>query len=295
MSEYTILAVGRDSDRLRDACDSAASEQIVVKRAEQIDAQFHALLSPDHALIVLDAGYRKADWVGECRKIRAAQSTAGSRSVPLVVIAEDESIAQGRAEGVTDWLIAPFTPDYARTRLRAWVMRQVCRWKNAPSHPREDARLASLRKLNILDTAREERFDNITRTAAATFGVPVALVSLIDKHRQWFKSAAGLETTETPRDMAFCAHAILQQDPLIVSDTREDLRFADNPLVTGDPNVRFYAGAPITSSDGLPMGTICLIDTKPRTLDARQVDVLKDLARQVSEQLRARPDAIADM
>lgn len=145
-----------------------------------------------------------------------------------------------------------------------------------PAH--EKTRLQSLRDLLILDTPPEERFDGLTAYASAMFNVPIALVSLVDDERQWFKSRCGLDATETPRDISFCGHAILQDDVMVIEDARSDARFADNPLVTGDPNIRFYAGAPILLSDGTVPGTVCIIDRRPRQLDAWERDHLRELA-----------------
>ncbi|HEY5309974.1 MAG TPA: GAF domain-containing protein, partial [Casimicrobiaceae bacterium] len=126
--------------------------------------------------------------------------------------------------------------------------------------PDEELRLRTLRECGVLDTAAEERFDRFTRIAAALFDVPIALVSLVDRDRQWFKSHRGLDATETPRDVAFCAHAILGDDVLHVPDALQDDRFADNPLVLNEPRVRFYAGAPLTLQNGAHAGTLCVID-----------------------------------
>ncbi|MFM9890695.1 MAG: ATP-binding protein [Rickettsiales bacterium] len=128
----------------------------------------------------------------------------------------------------------------------------------------EAARLASLESYNILDTPPEVVFDRLTRMAAQRFQMPISLVSLLDQERQWFKSRFGLSATETPRDYAFCAHAILQSEVMVVHDTLEDPRFAGNPLVTGNPDIRFYAGAPLVTADGLALGTVCVIDRVPR-------------------------------
>jgi two-component system, sensor histidine kinase len=158
----------------------------------------------------------------------------------------------------------------------------------AERHARETARLRALRAHEILDTAPEAVFDEITELAAAALNVPTVLVSLVDEHRQWFKSRCGLHIQETSRDVAFCAHAILEDDPLVVADALSDPRFWDNPLVTGDPNIRFYAGAPLIDKDGLALGTLCLIDNEPRVMTPHQIDVLKKLARQVVTQLELR-------
>ncbi|WP_244272178.1 sensor domain-containing diguanylate cyclase [Halomonas aestuarii] len=142
----------------------------------------------------------------------------------------------------------------------------------------EESRIEILRSFDILDTPAEERFDRLTRLARRLFGVPIALVSLVDHDRQWFKSHAGLEASETPRDISFCGHAILGSDVFIVRDTLEDERFADNPLVAGGPRIRFYAGCPITDMAHHNLGTFCIIDHTPREPSAEDIAALKDLA-----------------
>ena len=149
----------------------------------------------------------------------------------------------------------------------------------------EAERLDALCALNLLDTAPEERFDSITRTAAQFFDVQIVLVSLIDSERQWFKARHGLAQTETPRSLAFCAHAIMQDDALIIENAWLDERFKDNPLVTGEPFIQFYAGHPIRSPDGFVLGAFCLIDQKPRSLSAAQIVALRYFASMVDDQL----------
>ena len=158
----------------------------------------------------------------------------------------------------------------------------------APVPPRDRARVASLRALLVLDSPPERAFDDLTRLAALLCGVPIALVSLIDAERQWFKSRVGLDVTETPRDYAFCGYTILQNDLLEVQDTLEDARFRDHPAVTGGPHARFYAGVPLTTPDGHSIGTLCVLDRVPRTLTAEQRDSLRALGRQVVAQLLLR-------
>ncbi len=151
----------------------------------------------------------------------------------------------------------------------------------------EPARLQSLRSLNILDTPAEERFDRVTRMARRMFGVPIVLVSLVDDRRQWFKSRIGLDVAETSRDVSFCGHAINGTGAFVVSDARDDVRFADNPLVLSDPQIRFYAGYPLSAADGSKIGTLCLIDRVPRQLDDQDIEVLRDLASLVEDELAA--------
>ena len=158
----------------------------------------------------------------------------------------------------------------------------------APIPDNETQRLAALREYHILDTAAEQTYDDITALAAYVCGVPIAMISLVDESRQWFKSKLGLNQQETPRDVAFCAHAILQSEPLIVRDALKDTRFADSALVTRSPHIRFYAGFPLASPEGFALGTLCAIDRKPRQLSAEQKRAMLALARQVMALLEAR-------
>lgn len=151
----------------------------------------------------------------------------------------------------------------------------------------EQARVSELHALNILDTPPEERFDRVTRLARRLFGVPIAVVSLVDRKRQWFKSRVGIDACETGRDESFCSHAILRDDIMVINDALEDERFRDNPLVAGEPHIRFYAGSPISSPNGYKLGTLCLLDTEAREFDADDRALLGDLSRMVEQELVA--------
>lgn len=161
-----------------------------------------------------------------------------------------------------------------------------------PMPSNETERLNLLYILNLLDTQEEPVFDHITRMVAKILDVPIVLVSLVDADRQWFKSRVGLATTETPRELAFCAHTIIDTTPLIVTDTTLDARFKDNPLVTGDPHIRFYAGVPLRSSGGLAIGTLCAIDSKPRLLSEDETNILIDMAALLSREVQLRESVI---
>lgn len=152
----------------------------------------------------------------------------------------------------------------------------------------ESGRLAALERYGIMDTPREADFDDIVKVAAQICGTSMALISLVDAERQWFKAAVGLDAPQTPREIAFCHHAIQGEGVFLVNDATNDPRFVNNPLVTGDPNLRFYAGAPLETPDGFALGTLCVLDTMPRELTAEQSFAITALARQVIIQLELR-------
>ena len=158
----------------------------------------------------------------------------------------------------------------------------------------EENRLTALRGLGLLDTEPEERFDRITRIASSVFDVPIAIVSLVDRDRQWFKSRHGIDATETPREISFCGHAILGNSLFVVEDATKDDRFHDNPMVTGPPGIRFYAGCPVMTPNGHRVGTLCLNDVKPREFDAAQAQLLRDMAAMVERELAAFDHATLD-
>jgi len=176
---------------------------------------------------------------------------------------------------------------FGRHPIDTSVLLYLEQLSKTPAKPgNEEMRMAALRSLDILYTASEERFDRITRLAAHMLGTPIALVSLVTDNSQWLKSTQGLNITETPRDVSFCGHAILGEHTLVVENAAEDPRFSDNPLVTGDPNIRFYAGHPLRTADGSQVGTLCVIDQVPRKLTNDQLKTLRDLAAMAEAELQ---------
>eukprot|EP00985_Skeletonema_marinoi_P002874 scaffold1176_cov182-Skeletonema_marinoi.AAC.12 len=230
-----------------------------------------------------------------CKVIRTEMGEWG-KNVPMLVIAcpGEGQRARLTAErlNLDDFIQGPYSPSYLFTRIQVSLLRMPLRWRRAPLAENESERLANLQSTGLLDSLPEERFDRITRLAKAMFKVPISLVSLVDEDRQWFKSNQGLAgATETPRDYAFCSHAILTDDIMVVPDALQDERFADNPLVEGSPNIRFYAGCPIKASsceDGsnkMPIGTLCVIDSKPRDLSEDERRALKDFGAMIEQEL----------
>lgn len=275
-AEQALLAAGATADKVAVTTTTSG--------AELIEAVGRAWPS----MIFLGDDLADAPALELCRRIRD-MSHPKATDTPVIVVADQArvDVASGEACGVTDWLVRPFSLQYVRTRTRAWLLRTMCRWQKAALPDDEEERLRALRALNILDSPAEERFDRHTRIAAAALETPIALISLIDSDRQWFKSRLGVDANETPRDMAFCAHAIHGEEVFVVIDALHDGRFADNPLVAADPRIRFYAGVPLCVADGRRIGTLCVIDYKPRDLGSAQVDLLKDLARLVEREFDA--------
>ncbi len=271
-----------------------ADDLTVVIPADAADLVALARATPP-SLLLIGRRLGGRDGLEVCRALRAvpgdpaAAPGSPAASLPIVIVAAGEAEVDrpaGAQAGVTDWLVAPFSTLYARTRVRAWALRQACRWTRAPLTADEPERLRALRDAGVLDSPAEERFDRITRLARRVFDVPIALVSLVDAERQWFKSHQGLDVRETHREISFCAHAIHDDRVFIVPDALTDPRFADNPAVTGEIRARFYAGRPIRMF-GRRVGTLCLVDRRPRELRDDDVRALNDLATLVEEELAA--------
>lgn len=289
LQELVLVAGVSDEDRqlLAAAAEADGIPTITEMSIERLKA---AAQTDRPSLIFLGDALPDADPVALCRVLRELQGENG-KDVPIIVVTDQSKVAaeEGEAAGVTDWLTRPYSMQYARSRLHAWLMRSMLRWRKAALPQNEEDRLAAVHSLGLLDTAAEERFDRHTRIAAAALDAPIALVTLVDRDRQWFKSHQGFDFSETPRDIGFCSHAILDDEPLVVTDALTDDRFAENPAVVGDPRVRFYAGIPLHDADGARVGAFCIVDHKPRNLSAAQLKMLQDIARLVEEELEHGP------
>lgn len=286
-----LLFVATDATRALLAEAIAAEKLRFEEISHPIELQ-RAVFAERPSLVIIEHDPPPIDGIEMVRAVRKSEAPGGVQ-IPIVIVAGTEAAPSGDHGGATDWITAPFSMSYARTKIRSWVLRTASRWVRARLPANEHERLGALRQLAILDTETEERFDRVTRIAAAAFGVPIALVSLVDHERQWFKSCFGLPGRETHRDEAFCAHVVHSGTEMIVQDTLLDDRFAENPLVLNEPRIRFYAGVPLTLQNGACIGTLCLIDTRPRELDADELAMLRDLRNIVLIELTATPSPAA--
>jgi CheY-like chemotaxis protein len=277
----------RVSQRLSDAIHADGLRLLTVQEGNTVAS---LVQSERPSLIIVQRGLKDVDALQLCRALRRDPASA-AKDVPIVMAREGENPAEQQREaeaGITDWLIWPFSETYARTRVRAWLLGEACRWKPAPLPPNEDGASARCRRWLARHRAGE-RFDRYTRIAAALFDVPVALVSLVDRERQWFKSRLGIDATETARDSAFCAHAILGNDAA-VPDALQDDRFADNlgdrratrPLLRGG-----------TSRCKRHPRRHAVRDRSPaRNPDDGQLQLLRDLAKLVEREFQTSPAGV---
>jgi phosphoribosyl 1,2-cyclic phosphodiesterase len=300
------------SSATRQAASRAGRVAMVRPALEEVTASILVITQDDalraavteaaraEGLPLLDVDHPTADGVDDGRLVVVADLDQGSDALDearsalpadkqsrLGVLAVTRTLGAQRyaPADVTDWLVWPASVAHVRTKLKSAVLRRACRWLAAPLPADEERRLDALYALDILDTEAEEPFDRFTRHACERFGVPIALITLVDRDRQWFKSRVGIDLPESTRDQSFCAHTILGPDVMQVPDAVQDSRFAENPAAAAF-HIRFYAGAPLTLADGSRIGTLCIADHRPRHLDADDVEALRDLAGQVVALLR---------
>jgi ribonuclease BN (tRNA processing enzyme)/CheY-like chemotaxis protein len=269
-------------ERIAELSNLLRADEVLVLTSSVADAP--RVTAQERPMLVLLEDTGDGRTIEACRAIRGLPGV--TEGLPIVLVTSGDVRARAIDDAFTDILVEPYSPTYARTRVRAWLMRAACRWVRAPKPNDEDLRVAAIRGLGLWGTPPEERFDRITRLAAATFNVPLSLIALMERDREWFKSCCGpLEIREVLRDDSFCSHAIFERRPLVVSDATLDERFADNPYVTGSPGVRFYAGHPLILNNGCCVGTLCILDRRPRHLDDAGISLLGDLAQFAVQEL----------
>ncbi len=267
--------------------EAAAAEGFEALAFASFDAVLEHVAAHDTPIVVLEAegGCSLDDLAADAHAV----VTATPEGATVAYVTKDAPPANEIRAEIADWLVWPASQSHLRTKLRAWLLRRACRWRAASLPANEAERLAALWNLGILDTEPEDRFDRYTEVACDTFDVPIALVSLVDSDRQWFKSHHGIDITETHRDLSMCAHAILEDDVFVVTDALRDDRFADNPYVARGPRLRFYAGVPLTADEQC-VGTLCIMDHRPRVLNEPQLERLRELGRMVEAELIAAGD-----
>ncbi len=284
-----VLMYLADTEIAAQLGEAINAENLPYRFVDDNEVLLRGVSEDDPALIIVEHSPPLIDGLKIAHEIRRSVRKKRTQ-VPVVLVSAAAHKADSENREVTDWLIAPFSLSYARARVRAWVLRAACRWVRAQLPPDEGSRLDALRELAILDTPAEERFDRLTRIAAATMDVPIVLVSLVDSDRQWFKSCFGLDTRETSREVAFCAHVVHRKLEMMVPDTLLDERFADNPLVREGPRIRAYTGIPLLLDGGACIGTLCAVDIRPRQFNDTEMAAFRDLRDLVIEEItRARP------
>jgi DNA-binding response OmpR family regulator len=293
LASKSILIALKDGREDAIVAEALGGEGFTLVRPEAGRPLVEQLETLQPALVLLDHEYREGG--EDARSLVAAlrrSSDALLKDLPVVMVRRagaggDKVEGEDFRAGATDVLTAPFTIPYVRARARAWLLRTQMRWLAAPPPPDEAARLDALRKLQILDTPPDERFDRIVRLTAQVLDVPIAAIGLMDAHREWFKSRHGFPLAEVPRDASLCAYAILERDAFSVTDMFDDNRFADMPPVVDEPHVRFYAGVSLREPGGHAVGALCVMDTRPRRLNPEELQSLKDLAALAQDALQA--------
>jgi phosphoribosyl 1,2-cyclic phosphodiesterase len=280
------LALGvADPEIERALLDAATAEGFEAVACRDLDDVLETVRARRTPIVVLQAmpGRSLDDLAADARVLLGG----GADGVTVVYVTTTTPTRNEIRPEITDSLVWPASQSHLRTKLRAWLLRRACRWQAAPLPASEPERLAALWDLGILDTEPEARFDRYTEVACSTFDVPIALMTLVDSDRQWFKSRHGIDVAETHRDASMCAHAILGDNVFVVTDALRDERFADNPYVVREPRLRFYAGVPLSTTSGHCVGTLCILDHRPRVLNEPQRERLRELGRMVEAELAA--------
>jgi len=283
MSRAVLIAVANE-DAAAALREAAEAEGFDVLTCGSLDEILRVARLEQPPIVVLEAapGRSLDDLADDAREI--VESYPEGATVAYVTTETPPTNAI-RPE-ITDWLVWPASQSHLRTKLRAWFLRRACRWQSAALPANEAERLAALWDLGILDTESDARFDRFTEVACSTFDVPMSLLTFVDEDRQWFKSHPGVPVSETHRDESMCAHAILGNDVFQVTDALQDDRFAENPNIARGARVRFYAGVPITVDDQ-HVGSLCIMDHRPRVLDRDELERLRQLGHMVEAELEA--------
>ncbi len=283
MTHAVLLNFG-SPEEIKTVTDILKTDSIKMIIAKNTEDVMQAIASQPVSLLVadMDLGLFQLDNV--VSEIRKRVDTGGS-ALPVIAISSEERGEEVRPEELQDWIIKPFSIEYLRTRIRAALLQQAGKWVRAPLLKGEEARLSEIQRFGLMTRKNEERYDRITRLVSSYFDLPISLITVVDLETQFFKSKIGTPIDQTSRDQSFCAHAIMKREIMVVPDTLQDDRFAENPMVLGEPQIRFYAGVPISMPSGHHIGTLCILDTKPRDLTNKQLDDLKEFAAMVEAEL----------
>jgi len=278
ISEQWVLVYVTDPE-VRTLLDTVLTLDHLHVQYVEDEGDFNQALQSRHSFfIIMEHQLPQINALLLCHSIQKNKAFTDSR---IMIIANEENVGnnnnKNKNKDKADLLIKPFSQSYLRSKIHAWILRMTCRWIRAAIPVDEEQRLLSLYKLKILDTPQEDRFDRITRLSVALFNMPIATITFVDKKRQWFKSCFGVDEKSSSREASFCSHVVYNREPLIIEDTFHDNRFADNPFVIDNPKIRFYAGYPLILTDGSCVGSLCVMDTRPRVFTEKNIQLLKDL------------------
>jgi phosphoribosyl 1,2-cyclic phosphodiesterase/DNA-binding response OmpR family regulator len=285
--EHQVLVVSSDPSTTAMLVDAVRANGFTPLVADNAEEAMMRTSSSEPPMVLIDDTLPAPGAFALCRRLRETAEGAGAERAILLVLkgGTEDGRAKAAKAGATDVMEKPFTPAYARARIAAGVLRMKGRWQAAPIPDDEAERLAALVGMKLLDSPPDERLDRLTRLATDLLNVPVSALTLIDRDRQCFKSVHGLDGADTSRDVAFCAHTILENRPLVIPDAFLDDRFAENPLVLAPPGIRFYAGVPICAATGDAIGSFCVIDYRPRELSPAKLELFEALAKMAQEEL----------
>ncbi len=284
MTHAVLLTFGTE-DEVASVTDIIKTDAIKIFIAQHANEVMRAIAEKPISLLVADMDLDLFDLKTVVSAIRQRVNEGGS-SLPLIAVSSREMPDDAhKYPELKDWIIKPFSNEYLRTRIRAALLQEAGKWTQAPQIPGETARIAALQRFGLLSKTGLPKYDRLTRLVGTYFQAPICLITIVDAEMQVFLSNIGFDFNETPRDQSFCAHTILKKHILHVPDATEDPRFAYNPLVTGAPHIRSYAGAPVYLPSGHAVGTICIYDVKPRELTAEELTALQDFATLVDHEL----------
>ena len=283
-----VLLYLSDAEMVQVLTEAIAIEGIPFSLISDDEQLLRAVLEDQPSLVMIEHNPPQLNGIEIARHLRSGEGT-DKIQVPVILVTRGNHPASLESGIATDWLEAPFTLSNARTKIRAWALRAAIRWIRAEIPADEHARQGGTDAQAIVASPPDGRFDRLTRIAAAAFDVPVALISLVEGDRHWYKSRLGPNASDVSRDLDFCSQVVLQKLATIVPDTLQDKRFSGSEKAPDGSRMRFYAGVPLLPGDGRCIGTFCIADTQPRAMSSADMALLHDLGALALRELKGQP------